>query len=134
MRRNLSAAAVAVAIALALVTAPVSLARYTDGVAVAASFAADTLAPPTAVAVPGAIGLTATLTWTITNDAYASGYNLYRSTTSGSGFILVKAVTPRGATTTTDTPLVPGTYYYVLRSYVGNWLSATSNQVSILLI
>jgi hypothetical protein len=35
---------------------------------------------------------------------------------------------------TTDTPLVPGTYYYVLRATAGSWLSLTSNQASILLV
>ena len=37
-------------------------------------------------------------------DAYATGYEVWRSTTSGSGYSLIKTVTPRTATTTTDAP------------------------------
>jgi hypothetical protein len=125
---------VALAILSSLARVPISLARYTDSAVTAASFTADILNPPTGLAASGALSTTATLTWTITPDAYATGYNVYRSTTSGSGFSLIKSVTPRTATTTTDSPLVPGTYYYVLRSSAASWLSAASNQVSVVLL
>jgi hypothetical protein len=39
-------------------------------------------------------------------------------------------VTPRTATTTTDTPGATGTYFYILRSYFQNWRSVDSNQAS----
>jgi hypothetical protein len=111
-----------------------SLARYMDNAATAALFTADTLTPPTGLGVSGGFGLTATLTWTPTLETYATGYRVYRSTTSGSGFVLVATVTPRTATTTTNSPALPGTYYYILRSYAANWLSAPSNQVSVFLL
>ena len=57
---------------------------------------------------------------------------MFRSTTSGSGYALVKTVTPGSATTTTDAP-GNGTFYYVLRSYFQNWRSVNSNQASITL-
>lgn len=109
-------------------------ARYTDAAQAAATFAAEVLDPPTGLAVSGGVGLIATLTWTATVDPYASGYRVYRSTTAGSGYALVATVTPRTTTSTTNTPIVPGTYYFIVRSYIGNWTSVASNEVSVLLL
>jgi hypothetical protein len=53
---------------------------------------------------------------------------------SGSGFALVATLTPMTATTTTSTPVVPGRYYFVLRAFVGSWLSVASNEVTAFLI
>ena len=119
-----------VAIALVLaIGVPVSstLARFTDSAASSGSFAADTLAPPTGLAATG--GATVTLTWTPSVDTYATGYAIYRSATSGSGYVLVSTVTPRTATTTTDSPGA-GTWYYVVRTTAGSWDSVDSNQAS----
>jgi len=126
--------ALVVALVLSGVRAVPSLARFTDSATTSGAFTADTLNPPTSLAVGAPVGLTATLTWTATSDTYATGYQLYRSTTSGSGYAFVKSVTGRATTTTTDTPLVPGTYYYVLKAVAGSWLSVNSNQVSVILI
>jgi hypothetical protein len=90
------------------------------------SFTTDTLDPPTGLGAVG--GLNAQLTWTITPDTYASGYEILRSTVSGGGYALVATATPRTVASHTDTP-VPNTYYYVLRSYFSNWTSAQTAEV-----
>jgi hypothetical protein len=115
-------------IVLAAIAAPATLARLTDQNMATVSVSTDTLAPPTGLAATGPA--TTSLTWTASTDAYAAGYRVYRSTTSGSGFALVSSVTPGSATSTTDAP-VTGTYYYVLRSYFQNWLSVASNEASV---
>jgi hypothetical protein len=74
--------------------------------------------------------VTVSLSWTASNDAYAAGYQVLRSTTTGGGYSLVKTVTPGSATSTTDSP-GNGTFYYVLRAYFQNWQSVDSNEASI---
>ena len=106
----------------------VSLARLTDTATSTQSLTTDVLAPPTGLAASN--GSSAGLTWTITNDAYATGYQVHRATVSGGPYSQVSTVTPRAATSTTDTPVASGTYYYVLRSYFQNWVSVNSNQAS----
>lgn len=115
---------------VAAIAAPATLARLTDQGTATLSLSTDTLSPPTGLAATGPA--TASLTWTASSDAYAAGYRVYRSATSGSGFALVSSVTPGSAATTTDAPGV-GTYYYVLRSYFQNWLSVPSNEASVTL-
>lgn len=90
-------------------------------------FTTDTLDPPTGLSATG--GLNAQLNWTITPDTYASGYEVLRSTVSGSGYALLGTATPRTLATYTDTP-APNTYYYVLRSYFTNWTSVLTPEVS----
>jgi len=84
MRRQLASIAIAAVLVVGgAVTAPVTLARLTDQDTSTISFSTDTLAPPTSLAATGTTS--ASLTWTPSNDAYASGYEVLRSTTSGSG-------------------------------------------------
>jgi hypothetical protein len=131
VNRRLAALAIAVALsALAAVTAPATLARFVDQDASSLSLSTDTLAPPTGLAVNGT--MTAALSWTPSADAYAAGYEVFRSATSGSGYALVSTVTPGSATSTADSPGA-GTFYYVLRSYFQNWRSVNSNEASVTL-
>jgi hypothetical protein len=105
-----------------------STALFTDSQAVLAAYSSDTLNPPTG---PGAAGGTSvTLTWTPTVDAYAAGYLVSRSTASGGPFVQVGTQTPRSATSYVDTPPSAGTYWYVLESYLGNWTSPGTAEVS----
>ena len=106
---------------------PTTLARLTDTATSTQSVSTDTLDPPTSLAATG--GASIGLTWVATVDTYASGYEIWRSTVSGSGYALVGTATPRSATIATDS-LSAGTYYYVLRSYFQNWRSVDSNQAS----
>jgi hypothetical protein len=126
--------AVALSILVAAMASAPALAAFIDGPAVAASFTADRLDTPGNLAAGGSLGTTATLTWNAVADTYAAGYRVYRSTTSGSGYALVATVTPRTTTSTTNSPLIPGRYYYVVRAFAAQWLSPPSNEVSILLL
>jgi hypothetical protein len=113
---------------IGVLSAPVSLARFSDADPASGSAATDTLEPPTALAASVA-GATVTLGWTPTVDAYAAGYDVYRSGTSGGPYTLDSSVTPRSATSTTDAP-GNGTWYYVLRSTYQAWTSLPSGQAA----
>jgi hypothetical protein len=126
--------AVVLAIAFLLALAhPVSpaLARMTDVETVASTLSTETLDPPTSLDATAALGLVVTLTWTPTVDSRATGYQVLRGTSSGGPYTQLATVTPRTATSYVDLPLLPGTYYYVLRTYYGGWTSVTSNQDSV---
>jgi hypothetical protein len=127
VRLGLAAAAIAVSLVGVAAAPLVTLARLTDSDASTQTISTDTLDPPTGLSATG--GASIGLSWTATGDTYATGYEIRRSTTSGSGYSLVNSVTPRTATSTTDSPSA-GTYYYVLRSYFQNWLSVDSNEAS----
>jgi len=128
-RRRLGLAAVAVLVPAVLGSAtPISLARMTDAASSTKAISTDTLDPPTSLAAVG--GTTASLTWTVTPDTYATGYDLQRGTGSGGPYSVVATITPRTAVAATDAPGVSGTYYYVLRSVFQNWTSVNSNEAS----
>jgi hypothetical protein len=110
-----------------VVPASTTLARYTDAAASTGTIASDTLGPPTSLAASG--GASVTLSWVASPDAYASGYAVYRSATSGGGYSLVATVSPVTATSTTDSPGT-GTWFYVLATTYQNWSSVNSNQAS----
>lgn len=124
-RRSL-AVVVALLLAIAL-PATVTLARYSDTVTSTGSITTDTLNAPTLLAAVG--GSSVTLTWVPSIDAYATGYSVYRSSTSGSGYALVSTVTPGSATGTTDSPGT-GTWYYVVQTTYQSWTSVNSNEAS----
>jgi hypothetical protein len=129
VRKRFVLSALLVAVALIGVTGQQTLARLTDQDASTVSFSTDTLAPPTNLAA-APIGLTASLTWTPSVDGYAAGYEIWRSTTSGSGYALVGTATPGTASSASDAAGV-GLFYYVLRSYFQNWRSVNSNETSV---
>jgi hypothetical protein len=115
---------------------PIALALATDTETVASTITADTLDPPTNLQCSGLPSCTVTfltkptMTWTATPDTYATGYQVWRSTTSGSGYTQVASVTPRTTTTWTDTAVSPlTTYYYVVRAVANSWTSAFTSQV-----
>src|SRR5437867_2697610 len=92
-----------------------------------ATFATDTLLPPTGLGAVG--GSTVALTWVQSASTYAAGYNVLRSITSGTGYVQIGTATPRSAVSYTDSP-ASGTYYYVLTTFDQNWRSAQTSQVS----
>jgi len=112
-----------------VVSAPVTLATFTASKTSTAALTTGSLQPPTAVAGSGGATV-ATLTWTASTSGAATGYQLLRSATSGSGYTQVKSVTPVSATTTTDTP-GSGTWFYVLQTYLSSWTSGNSNEASV---
>jgi hypothetical protein len=107
---------------------PATLAVLIDSGTSDATFTTDGLDPPTSLSATG--GASAGLAWTPTVDTYASGYQVLRSTTSGSGYAQVATATPRTASSYADVPATDGTYYYVLRSYLSSWTSAQTAEVS----
>lgn len=127
--RRLGALAVALVLTGLAVTAPTTIARFTSQGTSGASFTTGAILPPTSLLGTG--GTTATLGWTASTSTSATGYAVLRSTTSGSGYAQVGTVTPISATTTTDSPSA-GTWFYVLRSYLQGWTSASSNEASVL--
>jgi Cep192 domain 4/Abnormal spindle-like microcephaly-assoc'd, ASPM-SPD-2-Hydin/HYDIN/CFA65/VesB-like, Ig-like domain len=70
------------------------------------------------------------LTWSASTTSGVVGYNIYRSTVSGSGYSKVNG-TPNTDTSYTDTTVTSGqTYYYVAKAVDGNDVeSAPSNEV-----
>jgi hypothetical protein len=111
----------------------VALATMTATQSVDAVLSTATLHAPTGLAATAA-GLVVTLTWTATVDVRATGYQVMRSTTNGGPYTQIATVASRTTTTYIDVPVVPGTYYYVLKTYFGPWTSANSNQASALAI
>ena len=108
---------------------PPVLALMGDGEAVASTFSTEILDPPTNLDVTGPL-LVKTLTWTATVDTRATGYLVFRSTTSGGPYTQVADVTPRTTTIYVDVVVGLGTRYYVVQSYYGSWTSVNSNQDS----
>jgi hypothetical protein len=101
------------------------------------SISTGTLAAPTGVAAArGACTiLTSTsvnVTWVQTTSSFASGYDILRSTTSGTGYALVGTVAGRATTAFADTSVAfSTTYYYVVRAKRNAWRSVNSNQASV---
>ena len=125
---------VAVALAVAVFAGPgrpvpVALALMTEAETAAATFSSEVLDPPTNLSVSGPL-LVKTLTWTATVDTRATGYLVFRSTTSGGPYSLVATVTPRTTTSYVDVVVGLGTRFYVLQSYYGSWTSVNSAQGS----
>lgn len=118
----------ALALACLVAAAPVTLARFTSSPDTTGTFTTGTIDPPTSLAA-SVSGTTVTLTWTPTVSTAATGYDVLRSSTSGSGYAVVSSVTPRSAASTTNNP-GNGTWYYVLQSVYQNWRSGSSNQAS----
>ncbi len=129
MRQRKALLALLIALLVSGVAAPRTLAIFTNPDTSTKSITADTLNPPTSLAATGG-ATTATLTWVPSVDAYTAGYEVWRSTTSGSGYALLGTVTPGTATTTTNAPGSNGVFYYILRSYFQNWRSVNSNEAS----
>lgn len=128
-RSSIALAALGV-VAMTLTLGPAAdrtLARFSDASGVTADMATDTLAPPTSVLATG--GATVGLVWTPTLDTYATGYDVYRSSTSGGPYALIDSVSPGTASATADAP-GPGTWSYVLRSTFGAWRSSPSVEAS----
>jgi len=107
---------------------PATTALVTDSQNVLAAYSSDTLNPPTGLGATG--GTSVTVSWTPTVDTYAAGYLVSRATTSSGPFVQVGTQSPQSATSFADTPASPGTYWYVLESYLSNWTSSATSPVS----
>jgi hypothetical protein len=122
------AAVCAAAVLLLAPSAARSLALLNDtGQAQNGTFIADTLDAPTGLTATA--GASITLDWTATADTYATGYRVYRGSSSGGPYSPIAEVTPRTTTSYIDTPPA-GTHYYIVRAFYQNWESADSNEAS----
>jgi hypothetical protein len=92
-------------------------------------FSMDTLAAPANLTASN--GSTVPLSWTASPSAWASGYRVYRATTSGGPYSPIADVVGQATTTYNDTP-GGGTFYYVVRAYYAGstWVSPETNEVS----
>jgi hypothetical protein len=127
--QRLASVLAAILLGSAIGAAPVALARFQASADTTGTFSTATIAPPTGLAA-AATGTTVTLTWTPSVTSAADGYTVHRGTAAGGPYTRIGPVTPVGATTTTDTPGT-GTWYYVLRTFLGSWTSALSNEAMI---
>ena len=87
--------------------------------------------------VASAFGQTGThqvqLTWIQSTSAGVTSNNVYRSSTSGSGYALVYASsTP--ITSFTDVSLLAGTYYFVVTALIGTTESGYSGQAKAVVV
>lgn len=123
----LAGAVVTVGLAVTPV-APRSGAFFMDVAGATAALASDTLQAPTALAAAG--GASAAVTWTPAVDPYADGYRVYRAKSSAGLYTEVGTATPVTATGYLDGPSTDGTYWYVVRTFAANWLSAPAGPVS----
>jgi hypothetical protein len=93
------------------------------------------LAAPTSVsAVRGTCSVLAgttkvNVTWMASTSPATTGYDILRSTTSGSGYSVVGTVSGIGTTSFTDSSVSFSTrYYYVVHSSRNLWRSVNSNE------
>lgn len=69
--------------------------------------------------------------WNASLSPIATGYQVYRSDTSGGPFTPVGTALGAGTLSVTDAGLQPNTtYYYVVRALAGPWTSAESTEAS----
>jgi bacillopeptidase F len=99
--------------------------------------ASATLAAPTGLAAVNGTCVVPTstkvnLSWTATSSTFADGYQIFRSTTSGSGYASIGIVSGRTTTTFVDTtPAFLTTYFYVVQATKNSWRSVNSAQASV---
>lgn len=85
---------------------------------------------PSSLSVTGTTGNQITIEWT-DNASDETGFRVYRSTTSGSGFVLHRTIVSTDTEIFVDTSLPSGTtYYYRVSAYSGSGESAQSNEVN----
>jgi fibronectin type 3 domain-containing protein len=71
-----------------------------------------------------------TLSWTASTTSGVTGYNVYRSTTTGGPYTKLTATAVSGTTYTDSSVTAGATYYYVATALVGSSESGYSNQTS----
>jgi hypothetical protein len=111
--------------------APTTAASFTGSVTLTSNASNPSLAIPLSGTGATSTSHSVALTWTASTTSGVTGYNVYRSTTSGSGYAKIDTSLVSG-TTYTDTSVASGTtYYYVVRSVSSTGLeSANSSQVT----
>jgi fibronectin type 3 domain-containing protein len=97
------------------------------------TLSSGTLAAPTALSgACASLPRRVELSWTATTSAFADGYEILRSTTSGGPYASIGTVTGVATTTFTDSTVAAlTTYYYVVKAKRNLWRSPASNQATV---
>lgn len=121
----------------ALATPPTAHAAWSGQASGAGRSRAATLAPPTAPSTNVFCALLVilvprvTVSWTPSASAFAGGYDIRRSTTNGGPYTFLGHVNGGSTSSFTDTTVaVNRTYYYVVVTTAGQWLSVPTAQVT----
>lgn len=135
MRRLLPRSA-ALAGVLVLCVAAAASAAFTSTTTASATYTSGSLSAPTApstAAGPCTISVSASIrvNWTASASTWADGYEIRRATVSGGPYTTIATVSGAATATYLNTSLpFSTTYHYVVRATKGNWVSATTAQVS----
>ena len=126
-----------IAVAAALASAAAAFAVFDASTSAAGTISTATISPPTG---PAAVQVSCknnkppqiSISWTASPSSFTSGYAIYRSTTSGSGY--TQAGTVNASTTTFTDPSTSlaytTTYYYVVDATYQSW-SARSSEAQV---
>jgi hypothetical protein len=121
------------------VASPAALASFNQTVSASATYTSNTLAPPSAPSLAaGSCGLallgghdSIVVSWTATASAWADGYEVRRSLTTGGPYTVVGTTSGVGTVTYTDGSVAfSTTYFYVVRATKVNWRSPNTAEVS----
>ena len=82
------------------------------------------------ITAPAATSHSVTLTWTASTTTGVTGYNVYRSTTTGGPYTKLTSTAVTGTTYTDNSVTAGATYYYVATALVGSSESGYSGQAS----
>lgn len=125
---RLVGAIVAVALIGAVLTLPVTGAVFSDVTDNSSNtMDADALDAPTSFLATS--GVTISLDWTATVDAYATGYRILRSTAPGGPYTQIAEIADPAVVNFVDAP-PEGTYYYVSLTYFESWESALTAETT----
>jgi hypothetical protein len=138
-RRDIRVLTIAITCAFAWAgTTAWALATFTGDASVAtASLSSATLAAPSGLTAQNqnCVSLTSTqvkLTWTATTSTWATGYEIFRSTTSGGPYTSRGTTSGSSTVTWVDTSVsFLTTYFYVVEASKNSWRSVNSNQASV---
>lgn len=135
--RRSAALAAAAAVVVTVGFASTAHASIGDSAAVQQStITTDTLLSPTGLSATGGCagllqGPKVDLTWTPTTSTYATGYTVWRATSSGGPYTKVADVAGRATSSWTDTSVqLNRTYWYSLQAVYAAWTSADSTPAS----
>jgi hypothetical protein len=87
--------------------------------------------PPTSLSSTDKVTATATVNWNASSSAGVTGYNVYRTQTSGSGYVNVG--TTAGLAFTDMTVLADSTYFYVVRAIVSGVEGGNSPEIQVVI-
>lgn len=71
------------------------------------------------------------LSWTPTTSAFADGYEILRSATTGGPYVSIATLASTATTYTDSTVTFSTPYHYVVKATRNLWRSAASNEASV---